>query len=1175
MPPRRPYRNTYSPGNILNFVALIHLLPCLQLCLVDAQQQQHRHREEVLQYIHTATRELNQLDMFQISKTTRNKEAPSSHGPGWKIPIHKSTENDASAIITLAPAESAVAAPSLRLSSSIIAEKSSPQLARSLRDWEVEDFVLLATVDGTLHARDRYTGKEKWHISYEKPMVQINHYPRPSKFGEKYNATIIDDYLWIVEPSRDGTVYIYRPHGPNAGVFNTGLTMKMLVEMTPYGDEDPPVIYTGEKKSNVLKVDANTGKILSWFGSAESLATKETCERGESDFEGTEKCRKRATLILGRTEYTVGIFGRNDGHHIATLKFFEWSPNNYDQDLQYQYSQSASTLDNKYIHSGHNSVIVSLDHAKTIDNDKSGILFEESFQSPVVGVFDVVKPWGTDKKGTSMIILSQPQPPLEDVVEGSIMQSNSIFLNHTQDGSWYAMSAKSYPLVVSGSQAAMYNQKEWPQHTSNWNILNKTQLSEGLLGLHSVENIRATTSSILTIAGSAKMENKDNLLRLKPHSSLPPEYPALYKNFHEISRTAYLSSNNLFQFSYLLIFIFLLFIALHRQLPNISSYPSRNVKRTLVPLIASTNIKTVAEVVFWIKKWARNADIKSQTNTSADVSTKYKILDEVNNQKTTQTLNLPKSDTSKDENCSAGIESPKKKEKKSHRGRRGGVKHKKGAKPNTRPPITLDSESKTSSESNMHDEKVQQTSSQPSDRLETQKITFTPHEIIGSIIRIGSLEVSTDKLIGTGSNGTMVFKGKFDGREVAVKRMLIQFYDIAFQETKLLRESDDHPNVIRYFAQQQAAGFLYIALELCPASLADIVDRPQIHPELAQAGEKDLPYLLYQITNGLRHLHKLRIVHRDLKPQNILVSVDKDKKPRLVVSDFGLCKKLEGEQSSFGATTAHAAGTSGWRAPEILLDDDGNYTQPAVFDASMEHNSSSVFLKSEFTSSRRATRAIDIFSLGLIFFYVLTKGSHPFDCGDRFMREVNIRKGKYDLSPLDILGDHTYEAKDLIGSMLSADSKCRPQAHQVMAHPFFWSAKKKLNFLCDVSDHLEKEKRDPPTAALREFESFSNMICGSDFLKLLGKDFVESMGKQRKYTGTKLLDLLRALRNKKNHYEDMSDKLKKDVGPLPDGYLSFWTRKFPQLLVVCWTIVYDLQWDGLDRFRDYYEVEGV
>jgi serine/threonine-protein kinase/endoribonuclease IRE1 len=226
-------------------------------------------------------------------------------------------------------------------------------------------------------------------------------------------------------------------------------------------------------------------------------------------------------------------------------------------------------------------------------------------------------------------------------------------------------------------------------------------------------------------------------------------------------------------------------------------------------------------------------------------------------------------------------------------------------------------------------------------------------------------------------------------------------------------------------------------------------------------------------------------------------------------------------------------------------------------------------------SNRRATRAIDIFSLGLVFFYVLTKGSHPFDCGDRYMREVNIRKGNYNLRPLEVLGDFTYEAKDLIASMLEQEPKRRPSARQVMAHPFFWSAKKRLNFLCDVSDHFEKEKRDPPSPALQELEKWAPEVCHGDFLKLLGKEFVESMGKQRKYTGTRLLDLLRALRNKKNHYEDMPDSLKKAVGPLPEGYLSFWTRRFPNLLIMCWNIVYDVSWDEQDRFLEYYAPAGL
>lgn len=380
--------------------------------------------------------------------------------------------------------------------------------------------------------------------------------------------------------------------------------------------------------------------------------------------------------------------------------------------------------------------------------------------------------------------------------------------------------------------------------------------------------------------------------------------------------------------------------------------------------------------------------------------------------------------------------------------------------------------------------------------------------------------------------------------------------------------------VIRYYSQEMRGDFLYIALERCAASLADVIEKPNHFRPLANAGQKDLPAVLYQITNGITHLHSLRIVHRDLKPQNILVNLDKDGRPRLLVSDFGLCKKLDGTQSSFGATTGRAAGTTGWRAPELLLDDDGQ--NPAAQDGST-HSGSGTILVGDPTllNGRRATRAIDIFSLGLVFFYVLTNGSHPFDCGDRYMREVNIRKGNYNLDPLDSLGDFSYEAKDLIASMLQADPKLRPTSVEVMAHPFFWSPKKRLAFLCDVSDSLEKEIRDPPSDALMELERHAPDVIRGDFLKLLTREFVDSLGKQRKYNGSKLLDLLRALRNKRNHYEDMSDSLKRNVGSLPDGYLVYWTVKFPMLLLTCWNVVYNLHWETSDRFREYYEPAGL
>ena len=52
---------------------------------------------------------------------------------------------------------------------------------------------------------------------------------------------------------------------------------------------------------------------------------------------------------------------------------------------------------------------------------------------------------------------------------------------------------------------------------------------------------------------------------------------------------------------------------------------------------------------------------------------------------------------------------------------------------------------------------------------------------------------------------TVYCRGRFDGRDVAVKRLLPECFSFADREVELLRESDQHPNVIRYFCMVSTA----------------------------------------------------------------------------------------------------------------------------------------------------------------------------------------------------------------------------------------------------------------------------------------------------------------------------------------------------------------------------------
>ena len=1125
-----------------------------------------------------------------------------SHGKSthYENPNHSVDTSDVRAIATtLAPvSEKAVGAPPAGRSSRSTGGLTTRLSARSLQDWDVEDVVLLATVDGKIYARDRRTGAHRWELEADRPIVETIYHPRNKSIDG--STPVTDEFLWIVEPSQEGALYGYNP-GNAMGVQPLGMTIKQLHELTPFvNEEHPPVRYLVDRKTQLYTIDISTGNVVKVFNTeGVTLVDDSSCRRvsGFESFEDDE-CRVTGTLHLGRTEYTVQVSSAITSELICTIKYFEWEPNRRDRDLIKQY---ASTKDNRYVFSRFDGRAWA---SQLLQGDDRGLptkntpIYHQKFPSPIAQVFDVVRPNKDQPVDTSLVILPQPSGPMST---GNIQSEphDRVFINCTENGSWYALSEHRYPLVTFGASQALCLKEEYRVKMPEFREKSEAAFKLALTGVHDlgIGSHMSADPTLPLIAGPKDYSLPD----LK---DIRGEVGVVH------SQSSMPGLGSLFPASTVLVLVAVLTILFY---PRFKTWHSQAIPVT-TPQAALDESNTsmlhqeamTIDAVSSLESSAPDQELSKSSEDFPEIRLERtnSDQDEKENKTPEQAPEVPKIEIVEPAQPNTT------RKKKAHRGNRGGRAQREKEKAKI---VAQTQQSPT--------ESVIELSKTSSKEISIQPDVISKHAPIADPQNgLRNLNVRFDRILGSGSGGTFVFEGTFEERDVAVKRMLRQQYELASQEVSLLEQNDEHQNVIRYFCRREDDNFLYIALELCQASLWDLFrdgrgndSVEDKHLTLRDELLQDPRRVLKQLAEGLSYLHSFRIVHRDIKPQNMLIAYPKKNNlkafPRLVISDFGLCKTLPENVSTLIGTTGNA-GTAGWMAPELISqpkDAGSNGSQPSGPQSEPASNRSDATVNGN--ANGKVKRAIDIFSLGCVFFYVLTNGQHPFDDEEGWMalRERNIKTGRAkNMKALELLGADTV---DLVQWMLQHDPEDRPTAAQVLAHPFFWDAEDRLEFLSAASDRFDQEPRDGTSPSLKELElsagdvipkvlpgashsqsathshlrlnstnematTMSLPIPEPNFLSALDRRFVDTLGRQRKYDPGKLTDLLRALRNKHHHWDDMPDDVKSRVGEVPEGYLHFWESRFPGLVVKVWRTVIRLGISSERRFGRWFANKG-
>jgi wee1-like protein kinase len=183
------------------------------------------------------------------------------------------------------------------------------------------------------------------------------------------------------------------------------------------------------------------------------------------------------------------------------------------------------------------------------------------------------------------------------------------------------------------------------------------------------------------------------------------------------------------------------------------------------------------------------------------------------------------------------------------------------------------------------------------------------------------------KVLGKGSFGT-VFKcrKRLDGCLYAVKaidkkirgnldqdRIMKEVFALSALGTETCNN-----HVVRYFTAWLEQGHLFIQTELCDKSVdAMIQERWRCNPNFFS--DEEVVDMLYQVLEGLLHIHSHNLVHLDIKPANIFI-----KGRTFKIGDLGLVVSANAHRDV-------GEGDARYLSKELLAEDYTNLPQSDIF----------------------------------------------------------------------------------------------------------------------------------------------------------------------------------------------------------------------------------------------------